>query len=415
MRRTRKTPLAAIAASAVLALGVAACGDDENSGSGTTGTTTAMSTMGHGDMAAAPTNAADLRVTLDRLLGEHAFLATVAMQKGLDGADDFRPAAAALDRNSVELADAIGSVYGPEARQAFLVQWRQHIGFFVDYTVATAQKDAAGKRKALADLDAYTTGFAGFLAQANPNLERDGVAGLLTDHVQQLRVGLDSYAAGNHQRAYAQAREAYGHMFMTGDGLAAAIAQQYPDRFAAPDSAEATELRVTLNRLLGEHALLATLAMQKGLDGADDFDAVAAALDRNSVELADAIGSVYGPEARQAFLAQWRQHIGFFVDYTVATAKKDEAGKREALTGLEGYTQGFSQFLASANPNLDAEELQSGLAMHVEQLRTAIDHYDAGRHAAAYTAIREAHTHMFGTGDALAGAIATQFPEKFGS
>jgi hypothetical protein len=413
--KRKVTPIAAIAASAVLALGLAACGDDDEAGSASTGTTTAMSTMDHGGATASANKAADLRVTLDRLLGEHAFLATVAMQKGLDGAKDFKPAAAALDRNSVELADAIGSVYGPEARTAFLAQWRQHIGFFVDYTVATAKKDAAGKRKALADLDGYTTGFAGFLAQANPNLQKDGVAGLLTDHVRQLRVGLDSYASGNHQRTYAQAREAYGHMFMTGDGLAAAIAQQFPDKFPGEGSSQATELRVTLDRLLGEHALLATLAMQKGLDGKKDFPVVAAALDRNSVELADAIGSVYGPEARTAFLSQWRQHIGFFVDYTVATAKKDAAGKRKALNGLEGYTRGFSQFLASANPNLKAADLQAGLTMHVGQLRMAIDNYAAGKYQASYANIREAHTHMFGTGDALAGAIATQFPDKFGS
>ena len=76
------------------------------------------------------TPAADLRVTLDTLLGEHALLAVAATQKGLDGAEDFEAAAAALDANSVEVSEAIASVYGDEAAEQFLDApslWRDHI------------------------------------------------------------------------------------------------------------------------------------------------------------------------------------------------------------------------------------------------------------------------------------------------
>ena len=48
----------------------------------------------------------NLRVTLDRLLGEHALLAIEATRRGYDGARAFN-AAAALDRNSVELAGKV--------------------------------------------------------------------------------------------------------------------------------------------------------------------------------------------------------------------------------------------------------------------------------------------------------------------
>ena len=419
MRLNRtKTPLAAIAASAVLALGLAACGGDGDTGGAQGGTTTTMTgtAMDHSSMApAAATQAVELRANLNRLLAEHAFLASLAMQKGHDGARDFDQVAGALEQNTVELGEAIGSVYGDEAETEFLRLWRQHIGFFVDYTTATAQDDDAGRREARQNLDGYRQAFATFLAGANPNLQADGVAGLLQSHVNQLANALDAHAAGNHQRAYAQIREGYAHMFMTGDGLSGAIVQQFPDRFGGDPSTDAADLRMNLNRLLGEHALLAHVAMQKGLDGARDFDQAAAALERNTVELGDAIGSVYGPEARRAFLAQWRAHIGFFVDYTTAVAGGDEEAQREALSNLDGYTEGFSRFLAGANPNLDAATLREGLQMHVAQLREAIDAYRAGEHETAYAKVREAYAHMWGTGDALSGAIVKQFPEKFGS
>ncbi|MEZ5101638.1 MAG: hypothetical protein R3C15_17925 [Thermoleophilia bacterium] len=169
--------------------------------------------------------AADLRVTLDRLLGEHAVLAVFAMQKGIDGAEDFESIAGALDANTDDLGDAIGSVYGPDAQEAFEQQWRTHIGFFVDYVTATAKEDEAGRQEALDGLAGYRQAFSQFMAKAT-GLEADAVAGLLQAHVMQLIEAFDTYAMGDYATAYGQAREAYHHMFMTGDGLAAAIAAQ---------------------------------------------------------------------------------------------------------------------------------------------------------------------------------------------
>jgi len=118
---------------------------------------------------------------------------------------------------------------------------------------------------------------------------------------------------------------------------------------------------------------------------ADDMDMAAvavtspaaAALDANSMEVADAIGSVYGDEAAKQFLdgpSLWRDHIGFFVDYTVALAKGDEAGQQEAVDNLTGYTGAFSGFLAEAT-GLPQPALQDGLAMHIGHLKGQIDAY----------------------------------------
>lgn len=238
MNRKPLRGLAAISAAGVMALGLAACGggDDASAGAttGTMMTSTAMtSTATGGHTAMSDTPAADLRVTLDRLFGEHAVLAVMTMQKGFDGAKDFTASAAALDANTVDLGKAVGSVYGPKAETAFLAMWREHIQFFVDYTVATAKKDEAGRKMALENLDGYRQAFANFLATANPNLKADDVAALLAAHVRQLSGALDAYAAGDYARSTKDLRESYAHMFMTGDALAAAIVAQSPEKFAA--------------------------------------------------------------------------------------------------------------------------------------------------------------------------------------
>ena len=72
-----------------------------------------------------------------------------------------------------------------------------------------------------------------------------------------------------------------------------------------PATMSSSDLRVTLGRLLAEHAGLATVAMQKGFDGDQDFKAIADALDTNTVDLGEALGSVYGDEAKTAFLKMW--------------------------------------------------------------------------------------------------------------
>jgi hypothetical protein len=230
-----RTLLALLAVVASAALGLVACGGgDDDAGPAQAGTTTGMATGMHAAAATTSSPAADLRVTLDTLLGEHALLAISATQKGYDGAPDFEAAAAALDANAVEVSEAIGSVYGDEAAEQFLdgpSLWRDHIGFFVDYTVALAGKDKAGQQEAVDDLIGYTGAFSGFLAKAT-GLPQQALQDGVTMHVMQLKGALDAYAAGDYEQASSLAREAYEHMVMTGDTLAAAIVAQNPQMFA---------------------------------------------------------------------------------------------------------------------------------------------------------------------------------------
>jgi hypothetical protein len=188
---------------------------------------------GHAKAAPAPT-AADLRVSLNHLLAEHVDLAAAATGAALGGRQgEFTAAAAALDGNSIALSQAIGMVYGKDAETAFLPLWRRHIGFFVDYTTATARKDARGQQKAVEDLVGYATTFAAFLNSANPNLPIPVVADLVKAHVVGLKGVVDAQAAGDFPQAYTRLREASAHMQMVADPLAQAIARQFPDRFVS--------------------------------------------------------------------------------------------------------------------------------------------------------------------------------------
>jgi hypothetical protein len=59
------------------------------------------------------------------------------------------------------------------------------------------------------------------------------VADLLKGHILSLKDVVDAQAAGNQAKVYTELRAAMGHMRMIGDPLAAAIAKQFPQRFAS--------------------------------------------------------------------------------------------------------------------------------------------------------------------------------------
>jgi hypothetical protein len=412
----RRTMLAGtLAAAAFVAAG---CGDDSDSkdSSAKDTKTAAAETSSSSQASEGASNISspgvDLRVTLDRLLAEHAALAYVALTKTIAGEADAKATVAALQANTDELSEAVGSVYGDDAAQQFQAQWEAHIGMFVNYATAVAKQDAAGKAKAKQDLAGYQKSFAAFLSKA-AGLDARAAEAALGMHVQQLTTAIDQYGAGNYAASIGTARDAYEHMFKTGDALAAAITKQKPEDFGTGSIAAATaDTRVLLDRQLGEHAFLATLATTKALAGAKDASAIVAALDQNTVDLGNTIKSVYGAKAEQAFLQQWRAHNGYFVDYTTALAKGDDDAKAKAADDLEGYVDSFAAFLAQATDG-DEAAYKGALAAHVQQLAEALDAAKGGDADRAWDLEREAYAHMFMTGDAIVSAIVAQNPDMF--
>ena len=171
-----------------------------------------------------------------------------------------------------------------------------------------------------------------------------------------------------------------------------------------------SDLRSLLGRQLGEHAVLAMNATNLGVTGSPAFPAAAKALDRNSVAISKSIAAVYGKKAGNAFLNgkfQWRAHIGFFVDYTVALAKKDTAGQNRAVANLRRYTVEHGKLLAGAT-GLPAKALENDLLAHVLELKGQLDAYAGQPFPQAPTVYQAADGHMFMTADLLAGPIAKQ-------
>jgi hypothetical protein len=124
---------------------------------------------------------------------------------------------------------------------------------------------------------------------------------------------------------------------------------------------------------------------------------------------------VYGPDAGEQFLALWRTHIDFFVEYTLGGATGDTAAQDAARAKLDNYRADFGAFVDSATGGtLPADAVAADLQVHVDSLLVAVDAILAGS-PEVFPLLRTAAQHMPGTALALAGAIATQMPDVYGA
>jgi hypothetical protein len=176
----------------------------------------------------------------------------------------------------------------------------------------------------------------------------------------------------------------------------------------APDATEAAALRATLTSLLSDHVWLAGNALDTAVRNKGDLKdpqvvGAVKALDANSVALAKTLGSVY-PDAEKPFLASWRQHIGFFVDYTLGKATENDKQVAKAKADLDAYRTSFGQLINSVVPELPADAVAEELAPHVDTLFAAIDASVAGK-PDYQTKLSEAASHMPMTAAVLTSGI----------
>ena len=380
-----------------------------------------------GDMAGAAADsavdspAATLTRDLTALLAGHEYLAgisvyTAVAAKGNLEDPTVKAATGALDDNSVGLAKAIGSIYGPEAEKQFLDLWRAHIGFFVDYTLGAATGDKAMQTKAQKDLDGYRADFGALIEGATEGeLSQADVEAALTPHVDMTIEAIDAVVAGDAS-AFDKLRHAADHLASVATALSGGISAQQGLEGSADDAA--ASLQRDLTSLLMGHEYLAGISVYTAVQAEGNLEdptvvAATTSLDANSKGLAKAIGSVYGPEAEKQFLDLWRAHIGFFVDYTLGAATGDKAMQKKALKDLDGYRADFGALIEGATEGgLSQADVEAALKPHVETTITAIDAVVAGD-ADAFDKLQTAAGHLPGIATALSGAIAGQFPEKF--
>jgi hypothetical protein len=199
-------------------------------------------------------------------------------------------------------------------------------------------------------------------------------------------------------------------------GLVTAVNAMEPSdhQAAAPAVDKAVATREALRDLWVEHVfwvrnvVVETLAGNSAAAAAAEQEVVA-----NARQIAGAIEPFYGKAASDKLFGLLAGHYGAVKQYLEATIAGSTAKQDADWKNIGANAEEIAVFLSGANPNLPIDTLR-GLLLghgghHVQQIKQLHDKQYAAE-AQTWAAMRQ---HMYVIADALAGAIAKQFPDKF--
>jgi hypothetical protein len=156
------------------------------------------------------------------------------------------------------------------------------------------------------------------------------------------------------------------------------------------------------------NVVVATLAKHPAEAKAAEAQVVA-----NAHALADSIKPFYGDAASQALFPLLAGHYGAIKAYLIATDKGDKAGQQKATDDMMANADKIATFLSGANPNLPKDTVLGLLQAHGGHHIAQIQDLKAGQYDAEAKNWADMEAHMDVISDALTGAIAKQFPDKF--
>lgn len=137
-----------------------------------------------------------------------------------------------------------------------------------------------------------------------------------------------------------------------------------------------------------------------------------AAVVANAKQIANAVAGFYGDAAGRRMLELLAGHWGAVKQVTDATRAGDAAVRTRAIGELTANAKAIAAFLSGANPYLPQDAVFGLLAAHGGHHVAQIDQLMAGDRKAEATTWAAMQKHMDTIADALAGAIARQFPAK---
>jgi hypothetical protein len=196
-----------------------------------------------------------------------------------------------------------------------------------------------------------------------------------------------------------------------GGTLLAPAASAATEGKAAAVPAKVAETRAALRDLWSEHNFwVRNVALETTQKQPEAAKAAEAQVVANARQLADSIAPFYGKPAADQLFELLKGHYGPIRQYLDAG---DTAGREKASKALRANAGEIAKFLSGANPNLPYDAVNGLLIAHGGHHTAQIDQLKAGQfsqEAETWAAMRK---HMNLISDAIADAIAKQFPQKF--
>ena len=359
----------------------------------------------------AESKAADFRIRLDLLLGEHVMI--IAKQSSATARQaEYTSYLRLLTTNGADLNEIVRSAMGDSVAARFAQIWSLQNDYLVTYTIGLVTHNKAKAAAAQSGLTgSFVPQFSQFLSdvtQIPPGL----IVPLVTQHELDMKAMLDDQLARNYPALYADIRTSYAHATQVGDVIAPRIAGTFPDKFPGNSSSPAVDLRASLNIRWQEHSYLTTLRTSAIVGRRQAEQAAAAgALTENSNALDALLTDLLGASEAKRFDEVW------------AAANAAAAGDSASTTAAQ--VQRMSNALADASVAqlarwlVDATDLATdvsspALEARLEALVTVIDKQRSKDWSTLAADDRSAVTATEVVADLVASAVIAKLPARFG-
>ncbi len=183
---------------------------------------------------------------------------------------------------------------------------------------------------------------------------------------------------------------------------------------ASADQAKVNATKAVLRDLWIGHVFWVRNVVVAGLAGdADAQEAAEAQAVANAQSIAATIEPFYGPEAKEALFTLLAGHYGAVKAYLDASIANDAEKQAEATTQFLDNAGEIASLLSGANPNLPKEDVEGLLQAHGGHHIAQIQQLQVRDYAGEAETWADMTQHMYVIADALADAIAKQFPASF--
>ena len=308
---------------AALALLVVACSNT------TSDTNTPSSARTNPPSAPVESQAADLRTHLDLLLGEQVMIIAKETAAAVNHSDSYTSYTSLLATNLSDLTDLIRKAFGNSAADDFSQSWSKQNGYLVDYAIGVVTHNNSKSNDAMSGLNnGFVQEFAKLVTDMS-GLPTDPITQLTTQQVLEDKAFIDDVSALKYPAFYSDLQRAYAQTSRFGDALAERIAQKFADKFPGDPTVPAVDRRVSLNLLLQQHALLATMATDAVVASRDqDKSAASAALGVDADSISRSLSDLFGTSTGTEFDKVWAARDSGLLTY----AQKGDADSKKALT-----------------------------------------------------------------------------------